>query len=375
MKVVLVGIPGAGKSTQGNVLSHQLGVPYLSTGHIFRQIAKEKTPLGRYVKEVMTTGLLIPDEKTLSIVEEYLSRPEYQKGYILDGFPRTIEQAEKFQNGIDKVIYIEIPDKEAVWRLAYRNDSVREDDTLKALTKRIEVFHKQTAPVIDYYGKKNQLLVVDGTKSISDVNKQILKGLGKQIVKNRLTDWTRKRKIILAIVGLYGSGKTEAAGFFKQKGLPIVHFGSAVTKEVERRGFSHTEDAHKSVREELREKHGMQALAVLNTENIKQALEISAIVVIDGLRSFEEYEYLKQQFKNTDVVVVATWARRNIRNTRLSKRKDRSALKGIERDLNEVVRAHMGPTIALADHIVINDTSLDDFYYKLENIYRTIYFA
>lgn len=375
MKIVLVGIPGAGKSTQGNMLSHQLGVPYLSTGHIFRQIAKEKTPLGRYVKEVMTTGLLIPDEKTLSIVEEYLSRREYQKGYILDGFPRTIEQAEKFQNGIDKVVYIEIPDKEAVWRLAYRNDSVREDDTLTALTKRIEVFHNQTAPVIDYYRKKDQLLVVDGTKSISDVNKQILKGLGKQIVKNRLTDWARKKKIILAIVGLYGSGKTEGAGFFKQKGLPIVHFGSAVTQEVERRGLSHTEDAHKSVREEFRDKHGMQALAVLNTDNVKQALTKSSIVVIDGLRSFEEYEYLKKQFKDTDVVVVATWASRHIRNSRLSKRKDRGTHKGIERDLNEVVRAHMGPTIALADYIVINDTSLEDFYYKLEDIYRTIYFT
>ena len=80
-----------------------LKIPYLSTGHIFRRIAKEHTPLGRYIKEIMNAGYLIPDSKTLEIVSEYLKRSEYKKGYILDGFPRTVIQAESFVNGINKV--------------------------------------------------------------------------------------------------------------------------------------------------------------------------------------------------------------------------------------------------------------------------------
>ena len=87
MKIILIGIQGAGKSTQGNILSKKLDIPYLSTGHIFRDMAKEKSPVGRYIKEVMNSGALIPDDKTLEIVSAYLKRPEYDKGYIMDGFP------------------------------------------------------------------------------------------------------------------------------------------------------------------------------------------------------------------------------------------------------------------------------------------------
>ena len=90
MKLIIIGIQGAGKSTQGNLLKKKLGVPYLSTGHIFRELAKERSQLGRYIKETMNAGYLIPDEKTLEIVSEYISRPEYQKGYILDGYPQTL---------------------------------------------------------------------------------------------------------------------------------------------------------------------------------------------------------------------------------------------------------------------------------------------
>ena len=141
MKLVLIGIQGAGKSTQGNFLSKHLHIPYLSTGHIFREIAKEKTQLGRYVKEVINSGSLIPDDKTIEIVNSYLSRPEYKKGYILDGFPRTLKQSKKFSNNVDKVIFIDIPDKEALWRLAYR-DEKRDDNTIEAIRKRIELFNK-----------------------------------------------------------------------------------------------------------------------------------------------------------------------------------------------------------------------------------------
>ena len=93
MKLILLGIQGSGKSTQGNLLSQKLGVPYLSTGHIFREMAKEKTPWGRYVKETLNAGILISDDQVIPIVAEYLQKPEYEKGYILDGFPRTVAQA------------------------------------------------------------------------------------------------------------------------------------------------------------------------------------------------------------------------------------------------------------------------------------------
>ncbi len=174
MKIVLIGIQGSGKSTQGNLLQQKLDVPYLSTGHIFREIAKEHTSLGRYIKEVMNAGYLIPDEKTLEIVSEYLGRPEYQKGYILDGFPRTVNQVEAFANGIDKVVYLKVSDKEALWRLSSRNDEAREDETLKAIHKRIDLFHTVTEPVIEYYRNKNQLVEIDGEQSIEDIHKEIL---------------------------------------------------------------------------------------------------------------------------------------------------------------------------------------------------------
>ncbi len=178
MKIILIGIQGAGKSTQGNILSEKLGIPYLSTGHIFRQMAKEKTATGRYIKEVMNSGALIPDEKTLEIVSEYLSRSEYQAGYIMDGFPRTSTQAQAFGNGIDKVVYLNVPDREALWRIAHRTDT-REDDTLEAIRKRIELFHEVTEPVIEYYRKKGILMELDGEKPIEEINKEILAAVKK----------------------------------------------------------------------------------------------------------------------------------------------------------------------------------------------------
>lgn len=174
MKLVLIGIQGSGKSTQGNLLSEKLHIPYLSTGHIFRELAKEHTVLGRHIKEVMNAGYLIPDEKTIKIVSEYLSRPEYKNGYILDGFPRTIGQVEKFKNGVDAVIYLTVSDKEALKRISGRNDSSRQDETSDAILKRIDSFHKFTKPVLDYYKKKNMLIEVDGEKSIEEIHKDVL---------------------------------------------------------------------------------------------------------------------------------------------------------------------------------------------------------
>lgn len=180
MKLILIGIQGSGKSTQGTILSQQFSIPYLSSGHIFREMTKEKTSWGRYVKETLNAGFLIPDDKTITIVEEYLQKPEYTKGYILDGFPRTVPQAQAFHNGVDKVVYLKVSDKEALWRLSSRNEEgVREDNTLQALRKRIQLFHDITEPVLEHYRQKGHLLEVDGEKPIAEVTQQILDGLKK----------------------------------------------------------------------------------------------------------------------------------------------------------------------------------------------------
>lgn len=179
MKIVLIGIQGAGKSTQGNLLSEKLEIPYLSTGHIFRDLAKEHSKPGRYIKEVMNAGYLIPDEKTLSIVSNYLRRKEYKRGYILDGFPRTLGQVKAFTNGIDKVIYLRVSDREALWRLSYRNGEIREDETLAAIRKRIDLFHKQTLPVLNFYRDKEVLIEVDGEKSIEEIHNEIMRHIKK----------------------------------------------------------------------------------------------------------------------------------------------------------------------------------------------------
>jgi len=172
MKIILIGIQGSGKSTQGNLLSEKLDIPYLSAGHIFRLLSKQKTPLGHQIKVVMNAGFLIPDEKTLQIVEDYLQKPEYKKGFILDGFPRTLIQAQKFKIKLDKAIYIKISDKEALWRISGREE-IREDETLMAIRKRIEMFHKFTEPVLDYYKNNGILLEVDGERSVIAINEDI----------------------------------------------------------------------------------------------------------------------------------------------------------------------------------------------------------
>jgi len=375
MKLILIGIQGSGKSTQGNLLSKQLRIPYLSTGHILREMAKEKTRLGRYIKETINAGILVPDKKMISIVEEYLSKKEYQKGYILDGFPRTLHQAQKFKNNIDRAICLRVPDKEALWRIAYRNNLLREDETLSAIKKRIELFHKITSPVIDFYKKGNQLINIDGTKSIKEVNKEILKNLGKQLVANHIKEWKRKQKTILAIVGLPGSGKTEAAGFFSQKQLPVIQFGKIINDYINKNNLVHDEVTHKKIREGLRKKYGQEALAILNEKIIEKALENNLIVIIDGLRSWEEYLYLKKKFKKVKITILALYADKEIRDKRLAVRQGRNKLRGRKRDINELLGTNMGSTIAFSDYLIDNNGSLADFKDKLEAIYRAIFFS
>ncbi len=178
MKLVLIGIQGAGKSTQGNFLSEEYNIPYLSSGHVFREMAKEKSQIGRWLKETLNSGALVPDDKTLEIILTYLEKPEYENGYILDGFPRTVVQAEAFNGGVDKVVFLDVSDKEALWRIAGRV-SDRQDETVHAIRKRIDSFHEYTKPVVEYYRQQGKLVAVDGEQDVDSVFKDIKKELDK----------------------------------------------------------------------------------------------------------------------------------------------------------------------------------------------------
>lgn len=179
MRIILIGIQGSGKSTQGNLLSKKLGVPYLATGDIFREMAKEQGEWGRYVKDTLTAGHLIPDDKAIEILTHYIAKPAFQKGFILDGFPRTFTQVEAFTQEIDWVIYIKVSDEEAFKRLRLRTDSQkREDDSDEAMKRRIALFHELTEPLLDFYRKRNLLLEIDGERSIEEIHYDIIAHLG-----------------------------------------------------------------------------------------------------------------------------------------------------------------------------------------------------
>ncbi|MBD3249992.1 MAG: AAA family ATPase [Candidatus Pacebacteria bacterium] len=172
MKLVLIGIQGAGKSTQGKLLSEEYGIPYLSSGHIFRQMAKRKTKLGRWLKETLNAGVLVPDDTAVEIVMEYLKKPEYKNGFIIDGFPRTVAQSKVFSDETEVVIFIDVSDKEALWRISGRV-SDRQDETLQAIRQRINLFHEETEKVLKHYEDSGRLVKVDGEQTVEEVFDEI----------------------------------------------------------------------------------------------------------------------------------------------------------------------------------------------------------
>lgn len=212
MRLVLLGPPGAGKGTQASAIVKKYSIPHISTGDIFRANIKNGTELGKQVEAYMNKGLLVPDELVVSIVKDRLTEEDCKDGFLLDGFPRTVNQAEALDKELkdmelklDKVINIEVGKEILIERAIGRRickscgatfhvkfsppkeENIcdkcggelyqRDDDTVETVEKRIEVYHEQTKPLIDYYDKKDLLLNVDGTKSIEEVFNDVVAAL------------------------------------------------------------------------------------------------------------------------------------------------------------------------------------------------------
>ena len=213
MKIVMLGAPGAGKGTQAKKISDKYNVPHISTGDIFRANIKENTELGKKAKGYMDQGLLVPDELVVDLVVDRLAQDDAKNGYVLDGFPRTIPQAEALDEALakqgqklDYAIDVDVPDENIIRRMSGRRACVscggtyhtvyiptktegicdvcggelilREDDQPETVKKRLNVYHEQTKPLMDYYNKKGILKSADGTVDLEEVFIAIEKILG-----------------------------------------------------------------------------------------------------------------------------------------------------------------------------------------------------
>lgn len=213
MKIIMLGAPGAGKGTQAKKIADKYGIPHISTGDIFRANIKNNTELGKKAKTYMDQGLLVPDELVVDLVVDRVAQDDCCKGYVLDGFPRTIPQAEALDKALqavgtkmDYAINVEVPDENIIRRMSGRRACVgcgatyhmvyaptkvegicdvcgkelilRDDDKPETVEKRLTVYHEQTQPLIEYYTKAGILVEVDGTIDIDDVFGAIVKVLG-----------------------------------------------------------------------------------------------------------------------------------------------------------------------------------------------------
>ncbi len=210
MKIIMLGAPGAGKGTQAKKIAEKYAIPHISTGDIFRANIKNGTELGMEAKSYMDKGALVPDELTVRILLDRVAQEDCKNGYVLDGFPRTIPQAEvleqeltKLSDKVDFAINVDVPDENIVRRMSGRRACLscgatyhiehvppkkegvcdkcgselvlRDDDKEETVKKRLSVYHEQTQPLIDFYTKPSVLKSVDGTKSTEDVFDSIVK--------------------------------------------------------------------------------------------------------------------------------------------------------------------------------------------------------
>lgn len=179
--VVLMGAPGAGKGTQAKLLEKELGLPQVATGDLFRENLKNETKLGQLAKQYMDRGELVPDEVTVAMVKDRLSRPDCAQGALLDGFPRTRAQAaaldnllEELDGRINVVPYIKVETDVLVSRLLKRAElEKRADDNEETIRNRMRVFTEQTKPLLDYYEEHGLLVTVDGDRSVEAVNQDL----------------------------------------------------------------------------------------------------------------------------------------------------------------------------------------------------------
>lgn len=212
MNLILLGAPGAGKGTQAELLVKKLSIPAISTGNMLREAIANGTALGKKAKEYMDEGNLVPDDLVLGIVAERVSRPDCARGFILDGVPRTLTQAEALEDRgvkIDHVISIEVDDSEIERRMTGRRVcakcgasyhvsanppktegvcdacggelTIRKDDAPETVRKRLQVYHSTTEVLKDFYGKLGRLCIVNGSQSIEDANRDILKAIEAQV--------------------------------------------------------------------------------------------------------------------------------------------------------------------------------------------------
>ena len=206
MKIILLGAPGSGKGTQASLITEKYNLPHISTGEIFRENIKNQTPLGVKVKEVMDSGNLCPDDLTIEIVKDRLSKEDCNGGYMLDGFPRNLTQAKALDEFLapDIVINIDVDIKKIEHRIVGRRSCskckgsfhtdfignteicpdcgakliIRKDDNAQTVRERLNVYQNQTSPLIDYYSAQNKLCSVNGNQEIDDVFSEIVKVLG-----------------------------------------------------------------------------------------------------------------------------------------------------------------------------------------------------
>ncbi len=213
MKIIMLGAPGAGKGTQAKQIADKYGIPHISTGDIFRANIKDGTELGKKAKEYMDKGLLVPDDLTCDLVMDRIQQSDCEGGFVLDGFPRTIPQAEALTGALGKIgqkmdfaIDVDVPDENIVSRMAGRRACLncgatyhvvsippkkegicdrcgspivlRDDDKPETVQKRLSVYHEQTQPLIDYYKGQGILRSVDGTQPMESVFSDIVKILG-----------------------------------------------------------------------------------------------------------------------------------------------------------------------------------------------------
>jgi len=178
-RLILMGPPGSGKGTQGEILADSWGVPRISPGDIFRAEIKQGTDLGNKVKAFSDSGILVPDEVVIEVIHHRLSQPDTKAGWILDGFPRTVPQAEaldlllkSIQQNYDHVLNIDVPDVDLVDRLKIRAQQLgRTDDTEEVIKQRLEEYYAKTRPLLEFYGKN--VTFIDGTPSMAEVTKHI----------------------------------------------------------------------------------------------------------------------------------------------------------------------------------------------------------